>query len=95
MFKVCSTILKLLRNTRNTRNHISRFHTEMEEKLLVVVVATTKRTMKDALSNFPPNTEKMKLITTRFASFIAKALCLYSFIENHDVHVIINRGAEL
>ena len=61
----------------NMRNRIKRFHPEEEEKQLVEV-ASNQRIIEQAISNFPPNSKRVKRITNSIATLIAKDLRPYS-----------------
>ena len=60
--KVYLTTLKYVWNATDMRNHMSRFHPELEEKLLALVAAASHWWMQDVCSKFPPNSEKVKHI---------------------------------
>ncbi|XP_033971454.1 zinc finger BED domain-containing protein 1-like [Trematomus bernacchii] len=83
VFKVCHTKIKYLGgNTTNLRNHLSRFHCEKLTPATKKTAEPAQRRIDEALSTFPPNSEKAKKITQSVAAFIAKDLRPYSVVEN-------------
>ncbi|KAK0146719.1 Zinc finger BED domain-containing protein 1 [Merluccius polli] len=57
--KLCLTKIKYFGNTTNMRNHISRFHPELEERQ-PVVVAANQRTIEQ-LTKLSPDSERAKV----------------------------------
>ena len=55
--KVCGTKIKYFGNTTNLRNHISRYHSELEEKR--PVPEGSQRTIEQALAQLPPNSDSI------------------------------------
>ena len=93
--KLCRTKLKYFGNMTNMRNHITRFQPEEQEKQLVVV-ASNQRTIEQAITNFPPNSRRVKQITNSITTFIAKDLRQYSVVENQGFHAMFAHfGAEI
>ncbi|XP_065096446.2 E3 SUMO-protein ligase ZBED1-like [Paramisgurnus dabryanus] len=81
--RLCRTKLKYFGNTKNMRNHITRFHPEEEKQMAGPSVAANQRTIEQTiLSKLPPGSERAKRITKSIATFIAKDLRPYSVVEN-------------
>ena len=80
--KECRSLIKYFGNTTNLRNHILRFHSELGEKQ--PGPDGSQRTIKQAVAQLPPNSERAKRITKSIAQFIAMDLRPYSVVENKD-----------
>ena len=67
--KLCRTKLKYLGNKTNMRNHMTRFHPE-EERKQSVVVSSNQKTIEQAMSSFPPNSQRANRITNSVVTSI-------------------------
>ncbi|KAK0145706.1 Zinc finger BED domain-containing protein 1 [Merluccius polli] len=88
--KVCGTKIKYFGNTTNLRNHISRYHTELEEKRPVPEGSGSQRTIEQALAQLPPNSDRAKRITKSIGKFIAMDLRPYSVVENEGFREMVH-----
>ena len=80
--KLCKATLKYCGNTTNIRNHILRWHPELEEKPENPVVAANQTTIPNTMAKLPMHSQRAKRITKSIAAFIAKDLRPYSVVEN-------------
>ncbi|XP_048857121.1 E3 SUMO-protein ligase ZBED1-like isoform X1 [Brienomyrus brachyistius] len=82
--KVCRAKFKYFGNTTNMKKHITRFHSELQERTSVPIASSagfTQRTLEQ-VAKLPSNSEKAKRITRSVAGFIAKDLRPYCVVEN-------------
>lgn len=68
-------------NTTNMRNHVSRFHPELQTPVSAIVDPAQPK-IDQLISTLPPNSVRGQRITRAVASFIAKDIRPFSVVEN-------------
>ena len=86
--KICKAKIKYLSNTTNMRQHLVRFHPEMEKA--PPVMPATQRTILETVSKLPKNLEKARSTTKAIATFITMDLHPYSVVKNRGFRLVVH-----